>query len=344
MTNHRSIPPCTLESLPEPPPGSSGWPWDEETPPACLQMPDGAPWPRISIVIPSYQQGRYIEETLRSILLQGYPNLELHVMDGGSRDSTVGVLEKYSPWISSWVSEKDEGQSDAINKGFALCSGEIFNWLCSDDFLMKGTLQKVARRFLKKPRVDVIAGACIFQYDDEPERSGVWKVEWQDWNSAPYSGVIYQPSCFFRRSLVSRLNLVRTDLHYCMDRELWAYLWAKRAVWEWSEEALSTFRFTGANKSTVGGKKVLDELDVIYRSYFEEMVPLPVMLRKWWLPLVQVSMAHPSGLVRCLSRWVSRIVTASLKFVYPPVRVRSLQQDFYHHGLECAEFTPQSGK
>lgn len=305
-------------------------------------MPDGKQWPKISMVIPSYNQGQYIEETLRSILLQGYPNLELHVMDGGSKDATVSILEKYSAWLSSWVSEKDAGQSDAINKGFALCSGELFNWLCSDDFLMKGTLHSVAKRFCEKPRIDVIAGACIFQYDDEPERTGVRKVDWKDWNLAPYSGVIYQPSCFFRRSLVSRLNLVKTDLHYCMDRELWAYLWSKRSIWEWSETPLSTFRFTGANKSTVGGKKVLDELDTIYRSYFEEVVPLPVLLRKWWLPLVETSMFHRSGLVRAFCRVVSPSITVTLKLLYPPARVRSLQQDFYHHGLPNPTLSPET--
>jgi len=116
-----------LESLPTPPVGRSGWPWDDATPAVTLQMEDGKHWPKISIVIPSYNQGQYIEETIRSILLQGYPNLEIHIMDGGSKDMTVGIIEKYSPWLSSWVSEKDEGQSDAINKGFGRCSGEIFN-------------------------------------------------------------------------------------------------------------------------------------------------------------------------------------------------------------------------
>lgn len=339
--NHRSIPCGSLASLPQPPAGRKGWPWDETTPTVNLLMADGKHWPKISIVIPSYNQGQYIEETLRSIFLQGYPNLEVHVMDGGSIDSTVSILEKYSPWLTSWVSEKDAGQSDAINKGFACSTGEIFNWLCSDDFLMKGTLQLVAKRFCEKPRIDVVSGACIFQYDDEPERTGIWKVDWKDWNLAPYSGVIYQPSTFFRRSLVSRLNLVKTDLHYCMDRELWAYLWSKRSIWEWSETPLSTFRFTGANKSTVGGKKVLDELDIIYRAYFEEIIPLPVILRKWWLPLVESSMHHKSSVVRATCRVVSRSVTASLKLAYPPARVRSLQQDFYHHGLESPPLSPK---
>ncbi|HAJ58567.1 MAG TPA: hypothetical protein DCP31_04295, partial [Cyanobacteria bacterium UBA8543] len=95
-----------LQSLPSPPKGRTGWPWTEETPPLPLTMPDGKPWPKVTIVTPSYNQGEFIEETIRSVLLQNYPNLEYIVMDGGSRDSTVSILEKYTDWISLWRSEK----------------------------------------------------------------------------------------------------------------------------------------------------------------------------------------------------------------------------------------------
>ena len=86
-------------------------------------MPDGSPWPAISLVTPSFNQGQFIEETLRSVLLQGYPRLELVVIDGGSRDNTVEILRKYEPWLTYWVSEPDRGQSHAINKGLARVTG-----------------------------------------------------------------------------------------------------------------------------------------------------------------------------------------------------------------------------
>ena len=91
--------------------------------------PDGSAWPRISIVTPSYNQGQFIEETIRSILLQGYPDLEYIIIDGGSTDQSVEIIRKYEPWLTYWVSEKDRGQSHAINKGFERASGEIRGYI-----------------------------------------------------------------------------------------------------------------------------------------------------------------------------------------------------------------------
>ncbi|MFM6281930.1 MAG: glycosyltransferase, partial [Dolichospermum sp.] len=114
---------CTFSDLPPAPKGKTGWPWTEESERLPDQMPDGSDWPRISIVTPSYNQGKFIEETIRSILLQGYSNLEYIVIDGSSNDETVMIIEKYSRWISYWCSEKDDGQTDAINKGFRYATG-----------------------------------------------------------------------------------------------------------------------------------------------------------------------------------------------------------------------------
>lgn len=325
----------TLADLPPPPPGRHGWPWDVESDRLPEATADGKPWPLISIVTPSFNQGCYIEETIRSILLQGYPHLEFHIMDGGSSDETVEILRKYEPWLSSWVSEKDSGQSEAINKGFARCSGEFFNWLCSDDILTRNSLGKIAELFVNKPGIDAIGGACVFQYDDEPEKSGVRQVDWKDWELTPYSSVIWQPSCFFRRDLVTRGKLVMTDLHYCMDRELWAYLCSRGAKWAWTDDPLSVFRFTGANKSTTGGLKVIRELETIYRIYVNEAVPLATMLRLFWLPLVFAAQTHKSRVVRFAARQASRAMTLLLSFFYPRVRLRSLQKEFYFHG-QCA--------
>lgn len=105
-------------------------------------------WPKISIVTPSYNQGEFIEETIRSVLLQNYPNLEYLVIDGGSTDKTLDILKKYAPWLYYWVSEKDQGQADAINKGFDKASGQILAYLNSDDLYLPGTLHTVATHFL----------------------------------------------------------------------------------------------------------------------------------------------------------------------------------------------------
>ena len=108
-----------LGQLPTPPAGKTGWPWTVETPPLPPERPDGSPWPQISIVTPSYNQGQFIEETIRSILLQGYPDLEYIIIDGGSTDESIEMIKKYGPWLTQWISEKDRGQAHAINKGLA---------------------------------------------------------------------------------------------------------------------------------------------------------------------------------------------------------------------------------
>src|SRR5688572_32698700 len=103
-----------------------GWPWTGQPSRAPASAGD---WPRISIVTPSYNQGQFIEATIRSVLLQGYPNLEYLIMDGGSTDDSVSIVRKYEPWLSYWVSERDKGQSDAINKGLDRSTGAMLNWL-----------------------------------------------------------------------------------------------------------------------------------------------------------------------------------------------------------------------
>lgn len=124
-------------------------------------------FPKISIVIPSYSQGQFLEETILSEVTQHYPNLELFVVDGGSKDNNVDIIKKYEPHITWWVSEKDKRHSDAINKGLQRANGEIMNWLCSDDLLTHGALFKVAECFSNQQNgVGLIHGGTILFRDD----------------------------------------------------------------------------------------------------------------------------------------------------------------------------------
>lgn len=177
-------------------------------------------FPRITIVTPSFNQGQYIEQTILSILDQGYPNLQYIVMDGGSTDDTVSILEKYSDRISHWVSEKDNGQSHAINKGLALADGDIFNWINSDDWLEPGALHKIAELFTKHDALAVGTRSNVL-------RSG--KLEWvntatkkrDNWIDSAWERGLNQQGLFFRMDCMRQLNGVDERYHYSMDLDLW---------------------------------------------------------------------------------------------------------------------------
>jgi glycosyltransferase involved in cell wall biosynthesis len=210
-------------------PCKTGWPWTEETPPLPPTMPDGSPWPKISIVTPSFNQGQFIEETIRSVLLQGYPNLEYIIIDGGSTDGSVEIIKKYEPWLAYWVSEKDNGQSEAINKGFKKAHGEIIAWLNSDDLLMPRAIQTAAQYFLNNPQVDLLYGSARILGDGEREL-GTWRSRDFDFRALLYEDFICQPASFFRSRAFTMVGGLRTDLHYAFDYDLWLRIAVDHAI------------------------------------------------------------------------------------------------------------------
>ena len=123
---------------------------------------------KISIVTPSYNQSQFLERTILSVLNQNYPNLEYLIIDGGSTDGSVEIIRKYEKYLAYWVSEKDNGQADAINRGFQKSTGKILAWLNSDDIYLPGTLLKVSETFNKNPEVDLIFSNIFFidEYDN----------------------------------------------------------------------------------------------------------------------------------------------------------------------------------
>src|SRR5262245_35194565 len=149
---------CTsLNELPPPPPGKTGWPWTEESqPPPAAQVPYDRPWPLRSGVTPSLNQGNFIEETILSVLLQGYPKLEYFIIDGGSTDGSLEVIKKYEPWLTYWVSEPDRGQSHAINKGWQRACGVILAWLNSDDTYNPDAIRCAVETLEAKPGVGMV--------------------------------------------------------------------------------------------------------------------------------------------------------------------------------------------
>ena len=318
-----------IDAFPPAPAGSEAWPWSvPKHDPPLLQVP-GMQLPKISLITPSFNQAAYLEETIRSVLLQRYPNLEYIIVDGGSADGSVDIIKKYAPWLARWSSGPDKGQSDAINRGFRISSGDIVSWLCSDDLLRPDALWKVAFEFMREPEMDVLVGACRLQYDCDGGRIHDSAVVGAEWESHPYSDGIWQPSCFFRRSAVAREFLVDENLHYCMDRELWCHFVQNERNWWRSDEVLSHYRYTGANKSVVGNDAIIDELVVLFNRHAPACVFLPEILRDIWMPLVLRGMRQDSGLKRLASALGAKALAGALLALYPRRHVRNLQREIY---------------
>src|SRR5919199_2301273 len=176
------------------------------------------PRPPISIITPSYNQGAFVERTIRSVLSQDVPGLEYVVVDGGSRDETLYVLRRYEDRLR-WTSESDRGQSDAINKGILSTTGPILGWLNSDDLYYPGALRAVLACFEQHPEADVVYGDAnhVDEHDTFIDR---YPTEEWSFERLRERCFISQPAAFVRRSVVERHGLLDTRVRYSMDYEL----------------------------------------------------------------------------------------------------------------------------
>jgi glycosyltransferase involved in cell wall biosynthesis len=204
----------------------STWPWIDASDSLPSLMEDGSEWPRISIVTPSYNQGHFIEETIRSVLLQGYPNLEYIIIDGGSTDNSVEIIKKYESHLSYWTSEKDSGQSGAINRGLDLATGKWFNWLNSDDILLQNSLVTLAKIINLDNNINWISGGRLLL-----SKNGEIIDQYLPWRSNPlilgldYPALFPQEATFFRLDWVRSHDIkIREDLHNAMDTYLYFQL------------------------------------------------------------------------------------------------------------------------
>jgi glycosyltransferase involved in cell wall biosynthesis len=234
-------------------------------------LPDDAAgigsWPKITIVTPSFNQGQFIEETIRSILLQGYPNLEYFVMDGGSSDGTVEIIERYARWIDFWVSERDRGQSAAVNRGLRMGSGSHATWINSDDLLCRDALFNHFSNHHAADDNAVYVGDCVnideaghalfthrgrvHSFEDLVRFRSVWRS----------GGYICQQEVLFPLALALRVGGLNEDNHYSMDYELWGRLLLAGARMEYTGVKFGMFRLHQAQKTTHVRKQVDSTLD-----------------------------------------------------------------------------------
>lgn len=176
--------------------------------------------PLVTIVTPSYNQARYLERTILSVLNQDYPNLEYIVIDGGSTDGSVDIIKKYEHKISYWVSEPDRGQSHAINKGFQKATGQIFNWLNSDDILMPSATTIAVHYLVNNPEYGLVYGDRLV-IDEKDQVLACVELPSFSRFFYKFNPWLPQETCFFRRELWSKVNGLDETLHYCMDANLW---------------------------------------------------------------------------------------------------------------------------
>ncbi|MEW5975387.1 MAG: glycosyltransferase family 2 protein [Acidobacteriota bacterium] len=238
--------------------------------------------PLVSIVTPSFNQGRFIEETIQSVLSQDYSSLEYLVMDGGSTDNTLDVLRRYESRLR-WVSEPDRGQSHAINKGFARARGEIVAWLNSDDTFVQGAVNKAVRHFQKNPDVMMVYGEGYLIDEQSQVKQRFPATEpFNLWRLIYYGDYILQQTVFMRKEVFDQVGMLDESLHYGMDWDLWIRI-GKRFRIDYIPEFLGNLREYSAAKTFSGGLARFEELVRIMRRHGTRRYP-PALFNYGWEP------------------------------------------------------------
>lgn len=253
----------TSLKLPAPPSHKKGWPWTTPSFELQSEIADEFSWPMISIVTPSFNQGKYIEETIRSVLLQEYPNVEYIIIDGGSSDNTLKILMKYEKWITHWVSEADNGQSHAINKGFTKASGEIYAYINSDDFYEPNAFRTIALLFNRRQNIQLIAGGCsILEQNTIKTNFNPWWPKNLDHFLKPFGSTFAQPASFWTKSVYDKVGGFNENSHFCFDREFFLKIGLLGIKPYLTDENLAFYR---DHENTKTNKTI---------RFYEETVPL----------------------------------------------------------------------
>lgn len=258
--------------------------------------------PKISIVTPSYNQGKFIEKTICSVLDQNYPNLEYIVQDGGSLDETTTILDKYSPQLKHWESKTDQGQSHAINLGFQHATGDIMAYLNSDDILLPGSLNYIAHFFENNPNVDVIYGhrVLVDEYDHE---IGRWVLPPHEDKILRWADYVPQETLFWRRSIWEKAgSQINEDYKFAMDWELLIRLLDTGATFRRLPRFLGAFRIHTAQKTSTQisdtGIKEMQKLRLHCHQRAVSDIEISKNIRPYLLKHVILNKLHRIGLLR----------------------------------------------
>ncbi|RYD73184.1 MAG: glycosyltransferase [Verrucomicrobiaceae bacterium] len=272
-----------LSELPPPPTGKTGWPWTVESEPVP-ELSCGHECPKITVVTPSYMQGGYLEETIRSVLLQGYPNLEYFVLDGGSRDNSAEIIRRYEPWLAGWRCEKDEGQAATINEGWARASGDVVAWINSDDWYQVNAFAAVAPQFVGQTPAHWIQGAV-----DDHSSEGQF-LRRRSAAATPLAKAIgfrdfgyHQPGMFWGRELITKVGSLDTTFDCSFDLEFWARSLAHGFELKPLEQAVACFRQHADAKTCRRTELIMRENWAVFRRYASDLSPAERRQAACWL-------------------------------------------------------------
>lgn len=286
--------------------------------------------PRISIVTPSYNQAQFLEETIRSVLSQEYPNLQYIIIDGNSSDNSVEIIKKYESSLSYWVSEPDDGQTYAIQKGMQFATGEIVNWLNSDDFLLPGALFHIAEIWQKNRALSVFCGNAIVVDTASNQLSQRRAALARDTlkllpDSPPVQGGV-QASWFMTKDLWDLVGGVDVILDYTMDTELYYRCYKKNAVFLILDCDIAAYRFHEETKTKKGWTKSIDYKKLFYLSRCsqltkeEQSIYLP-RIRRFLCVLCIKSISPKDNFLSRLKK-VFRAMREAPEYFFVPYRVK----------------------
>ena len=270
----------TQNQLPPAPPGKTGWPWTETISHVPIRLPDGSSWPRVSVVTPSYNQAEYLEETVRSVLFQRYPNLEYIIIDGGSTDGSVEIIRKYADQLAYWISEPDRGQADAIQKGFTRATGDIIAYLNSDDVYLPNAIATAVSAFQLDPELCVVSGDMRFV---DAAGHDVGQMQGMEGDFLEHflalTNPIPQPSAFLTQYALNTAGGIDPAFHMLMDYDLWCRIGLRGMKIQRIPEDLSQFRIHIGSKTRTNILRFAEERRMLVEKYLGDPVLGPRLVQ-----------------------------------------------------------------